>query len=206
MCHKKWIGHLYIDTPDRSVWRLGGRQQASTILSELGTALDRANVRVRSTKTGAGRSVSLRNFFPRSVNSGNYKTGAGKRIWVPFSKSKPERLRGAHASWVCRILSELQIDLAHLALDAEYGTASTWLGASKITGLEKLDHQEGIYIDDRNSGKILHQHVRNGQKAGHIDSGSKKLFADRMKDHNCNKFWLVPGTLEGRLCSSCQPL
>ena len=114
--------------------------------------------------------MSLCNFFPRSgetpamvkkrmftviqaFNEGDYKTGVGKRIWVSFSKTKVERMRGSHAAWVRRILTELRIDLAHVALDVEYGTASTWLGSSKITGLETLDRQEGIYIDGRNPEK-----------------------------------------------------
>ena len=153
-------------------WGKDSRRQ--TILQELDAAIGRAQIRTALDEdpftTGARRQVSLCNFFLRTgenlgmvkrrvfsviqaCNEGNYKTGARKRIWVSFSKTKPERLRGAHASWVRRILAELQIDLAHVALDVEYGTASMWLGASKITGLEKLDTQEGIYVDDWNPEK-----------------------------------------------------
>ena len=153
-------------------WQKESRRQI--IIQELGSALDKANIRAALDQdpftTGARRQVNLCNFFPKTgkdlgmikrrmfsviqaFNERNYKASAGKRIWVSFNKTKPERLRGAHASWVRRILAELQIDLAHVALDVEYGTASTWLGASKVTGLEKLDTQEGIYVDDRSPEK-----------------------------------------------------
>ena len=62
-------------------------------------------------------------------------------------------MRGAHAAWAKRILGELRIDLEHTAMDVEYGTASVWLGSSKIMGLETLQQQEGVYIDDRNPEK-----------------------------------------------------
>ena len=95
--------------------------------------------------TGARRSIGMANFWPRSgegpdrlkkrmfrvislFNEKSPMNSAGKKIWVSFSKSPQERLRGSHSAWARRILQELGIDLSYAALDVEYATASAWGG------------------------------------------------------------------------------
>ena len=163
--------------PGRQTLVFGGWQtqtRRQVILRDLDRALGQANVKSQLDDdpftTGARRTVSCCNFYMRSgeneallkrrmfsviqaFNANTYHTERGKRIWVSFSKTKEERLRGAHAAWTKRILQELRIDLQHASLDLEYGTASAWLEDSKIAGLQALESQDKVYVDDGNPEK-----------------------------------------------------
>ena len=144
----------------------------SLILSDLNRAIDALGLRTEcddeAFTTGARRSIAMLNFWPRpGEDKGSVKrrmhgivsafvqsdrqTTAGKKIWCAFSKTPLERQRGKHASWIKRILVELQIDLAHTALDLEHSSASAWVGSSKVSGLDDVIDKKDVYFDARHS-------------------------------------------------------
>ena len=104
-------------------WRTRTRRQV--IVKDLDRALSQANVKSQLDDDpftmGARRTVSLCNFYMRTgeneallkrrmfsvihaFNASTCLTETGKKIWVSFSKTREERMRGAHAAWTKRIL------------------------------------------------------------------------------------------------------
>ena len=110
--------------------------------------------------TGARRSITLANFWPRAgeestlvkrrmhniisaFNRTAPKTSAGARIWTSFSRTPAERRRGAHATWIKKILKALNVDEAHAAVDVEHLTGSSWLGGTKVSGTSLCRRRKG---------------------------------------------------------------
>ena len=115
--------------------------------------------------TGARRSIALANFYARggedmglvkrrmhnvisAFNKTEPKTTAGARIWTSFSKTQQERRKGAHATWIKRILRALNVDEAHAAIDVEHSTGSSWLGGTKVSGIGQVD-KDHLFVQDK---------------------------------------------------------
>ena len=84
-----------------------------------------------------------------AYNAAKPVNSEGNKIWVSFSKSPQERLRGSRAAWARGVLQELRIDLNFAALDVEYATASAWFGDSKISGVDIVQGKTGLFIEER---------------------------------------------------------
>ena len=115
--------------------------------------------------TGARRSIALSNFWPRCGEEHTLlkrrmhnvisaflknapKTAAGARIWASFSKTPQERRRGAHATWIKKILKALNVDEAHAGVDVEHSTGSSWLGSTKVSGIGSTD-KDNLYMQEK---------------------------------------------------------
>ena len=75
------------------------------------------------------------------------KTAAGARIWA-FSKTQQERRRGAHATWIKKLLKALNVDEAHAGVDVEHSTGSSWLGSTKVSGIGSTD-KDNLYVQEK---------------------------------------------------------
>ena len=115
--------------------------------------------------TGPRRSIALANCWPRSGEEMAHvkrrmhnvisafiraepKTSSGERIWTSFSKTQQERKRGAHATWIKKILKALNVDEAHSAVDVERSTGSSWLGSTKVSGIGKVE-KDNLFVQER---------------------------------------------------------
>ena len=115
--------------------------------------------------TGARRSMCLMEFKVRApqedyqgmrdrmqrilstLNSKSYLLASGRKMWGAFSKTRPERDRGAHGALVRRTVRSLAADREE-ELEVEYGTGSAWLGDFKLASavVEPDSGSQDVYV------------------------------------------------------------
>ena len=128
------------DTPKRIII-----EQLHTALKELGVAGYTDNP---CFTTGPRRTMCLQQFKPRSgesfqdmrermqavisaVSQSTVIVKKGGKLWSGYSKSKPERERGAHAALVRRVVRGLNA-VKESDLEVEYGSGTAWMDEYKL--------------------------------------------------------------------------
>ena len=151
-------------------WERGTRRPV--ILQDIARALRQLGVESEidneAFTTGPRRSVALMHFNSRKDETpealrqrmfsvvkgfvdGDIRSSQQKRMWCAFSKPIEVRRKGAHAAWLKRALTQLDVDFTAKMVDLEYHSGSVWVADSLVAGVEKPEAKiEGLYVDERN--------------------------------------------------------
>ena len=150
-------------------WERGTRRPV--ILQDLACALRKLGLEAKTDNeaftTGPRRSVALMHFSLRANETqeglrqrmyavvkgfvdGGVQSSQQKRMWCSFSKPADVRRKGAHAAWVKRALSYMEVEITDKMVDLEYHSGSVWVADSHVAGVGASDKtSEDVYIDER---------------------------------------------------------
>ena len=154
------------DTPKRIII-----EQLHSALKELGVAAHTDNP---CFTTGPRRTMCLQQFRLRSgesfqdmrermqaiisaVSQSTVLVKGGGMLWAGYSKSRPERERGAHAALIRRVVRSLNAT-RETDLEVEYGSGTTWMDEFKLSSAavpaEDVPQEQLITLDPQTTGSI----------------------------------------------------